>query len=324
MHQQQRPLQVEDRIRQRHLGRQHLPGVRRVQSRVGGRDDDFDGFRPPRRPGHDATVLALAAHRDSAEKRRRRVVGMSFELRRHRQPVFRGPGGRHRLIDAQARDSGRRTAPEAGRLRNLAADLHTKTRRRRADVLPREKKCRLDAVFARRTRTVELPRDRVRLRRPDLDDPCAQVDLHRHRQRIEPRPEVADRAGDDYFRQPCACSCAFCLHFSVLAGPHIPQCAWGPTPMRWPLALALTAAQGCRSLSRGDYAPRSGRRRLSFARHKKKPADPVGPAGLAVSVVVSATHCAEATGPRHPSNPDAGARANDGPNQSAQHGLNYK
>jgi hypothetical protein len=105
----------------------------------------------------------------------------------------------------------------------------------------------------------------------------------------------------------------------VLAGPHILNALGAPPPSAGRSRFALTLAQGCRSLSRGDYPPRSGRRRCHFGKRKKKPADPVGPAGFAVSVIVSATHCAEATGPRHPSNPDAGARANDGPNHSAQH-----
>jgi hypothetical protein len=37
----------------------------------------------------------------------------------------------------------------------------------------------------------------------------------------------------------------------MLAGPHFDYCAWGPTPKRGRQRFALTAAQGCRSLSLG-------------------------------------------------------------------------
>jgi hypothetical protein len=45
----------------------------------------------------------------------------------------------------------------------------------------------------------------------------------------------------------------FCSHFSVLAGPH-------PRSTFESLRSTLSFVEG--SLSRGDYAPRSGRRRL--------------------------------------------------------------
>ena len=55
----------------------------------------------------------------------------------------------------------------------------------------------LDSILTGRAATVEVAQQRVRCVRENLDDADAQIDLHRHRQRIEARPKIADRARDD-------------------------------------------------------------------------------------------------------------------------------
>ena len=91
VHQRQHPLQVENRILARHRGRQRRACLRRGQADKRRRHDQPQILGPS--PLQDLHVGAVDHdRRQAAEERRRGVVGVSFERRRHReQRCFPGP-----------------------------------------------------------------------------------------------------------------------------------------------------------------------------------------------------------------------------------------
>ena len=92
---QQRALEVEDRVAQRHRLRQDRRALRRLELDLRRRDDERES-RPASatRPRHDPAVVELAAERQAAEQRRGGVVGMAFELGGERKPVERRAAAR--------------------------------------------------------------------------------------------------------------------------------------------------------------------------------------------------------------------------------------
>ena len=141
-------------------------------------------------------VRVLAACGEAAEQRGRRVVRMAFDLGRDLERVLNRSRRRQGLVELQPGDGRRRAAAEPGSARDLAADFDPDAGRGGAEPGARAPEGRLDSILTGERAVHEAGLDHVHRVGPHLEHADVRVELHRHRQRVEPGPEIADRSGD--------------------------------------------------------------------------------------------------------------------------------
>src|SRR5262245_38503772 len=120
-------------------------------------------------------------------------LDLAGETQRIQSGLRRGDG----FEQTQARDRGSSAASESRPNREFAADFESKTGRTHAGPLPREPEGTCDAVVVGYGTVDEVEVQGVRRRLDPLDDADTEVESNGHRERVEGRSEVADRARYD-------------------------------------------------------------------------------------------------------------------------------